>query len=51
MFESLDQVRKINAAWMRNYNEARPHGTSDRMPLSEFRAHQTVRSSSMIPFP
>lgn len=45
VFESLDQVREISAAWMREYNEERPHNTLDGMTPSEFRAHQTVRSS------
>jgi putative transposase len=45
VFESLDQVREISAAWMREYNAERPHDTLDGMPPSVFRAHQTVGSS------
>ena len=45
VFESLDQVREISAEWMRESNEERPHETLDRMPLSVFRAHQTVGNS------
>ena len=48
VFESLDQVREISAAWMREYNDERPHDTLDGMPPSEFRAHQTVGSSPLI---
>jgi putative transposase len=44
VFESLDQVREISAEWMREYNEERLHDTLDGMPLSVFRAYQTVRS-------
>jgi len=46
--ESLDQVREISAAWMREYNDERPHDTLGRMPPSECRAYQTVRSSPLI---
>lgn len=48
VFESLDQVREISAAWRREYNEERPHDTLDGMPPSVFRAHQTVGSSPLI---
>ena len=44
MFESLDQVREISAAWMREYNKERPHDTLDGMPPSAFLAHQTIGS-------
>jgi len=47
VFESLEQVREISAAWMREYNEERPHDTLDGIPPSVFRAHQTVGSSPL----
>ena len=47
VFESLDQVREISAAWMREYNEGRPHDTLDGMLPSVFRAHQTIGSSPL----
>ena len=47
VFESLDQVRETSAAWMREYNEERPHDTLDGIPPSVFRAHQTVGSSPL----
>lgn len=34
VFESLDQVREISVAWMREYNEERPHDTLDEMSPS-----------------
>lgn len=38
VFESLDQVRKNSAEWMREYDNERPHDTLDGMTLASFRA-------------
>ena len=45
VFESLDQVREISAAWMREYNEERPHDALARVPPATYQAQITARSS------
>jgi putative transposase len=45
VFESLDQVREISAAWMREYNEERPHDALARVPPTTYQAQITARSS------
>jgi len=37
LFESLDEVRWITEAWIREYNEERPHDATGRIPPSEYR--------------
>lgn len=37
IFESLSQVREITRAWIREYNEERPHDSLGRIPPAVFR--------------
>ena len=48
VFESLEQVRKIRAEWMREYNEDRLHDTLDGMPPTSFQVRMTAGSSPLI---
>ena len=38
VFEDLDQVREITSAWLRTYNEERPHEALGSLPPARFRA-------------
>lgn len=38
VFEDLDQVRELTAAWLKTYNEERPHEALGSMPPARFRA-------------
>ena len=35
-FDNLDQARQVIAAWRRDYNEVRPHGSIGRIPPAQF---------------
>jgi putative transposase len=37
VFESLDQVREISAAWLQSYNEERPHDALAGLPPARYR--------------
>ena len=37
-FESLEEARRIIAAWRTDYNEIRPHSSCGRMPPATFAA-------------
>ena len=45
VFESLDQVREITAAWLQSYNEERPHDALAGVPPAMYRANLEARSS------
>ena len=45
-FETLHQARKEIAAWRRDYNEVRPHGSIGRIPPARF-AEQHRRHAGM----
>ncbi|MBK8380173.1 MAG: transposase [Nitrospira sp.] len=38
VFESLGQVREINAEWLLSYNEERPHHALAGLPPATYRA-------------
>jgi putative transposase len=44
VFESLDQVREISAAWLQSYNEERPHDALAGLPPARYRAQLEVTS-------
>lgn len=41
----LDQVREINANWLQNYNEKRPHDALASLPPATYRANLEARNS------
>lgn len=45
VFESLDQVREISAAWLQSYNEERPHDALAGSPPATYRAQVAAKSS------
>jgi putative transposase len=47
VFESLDQVREINAAWLQSYNEERPHDALAGLPPTTYRARLESRTFSL----
>jgi putative transposase len=47
VFESLDQVREISAAWVQSYNEERPHEALAGLPPATYRAQQMAGSSPL----
>jgi putative transposase len=47
VFESLDQVRDISAAWVQSYNEERPHEALAGLPPATYRAQQMAGSSPL----
>lgn len=44
VFESLDQVREINAELLQSYNEERPHEALDAMPSAAYRTQCETRT-------
>jgi putative transposase len=46
VFEDLEQVREISTAWLRTYNEERPHEALGSMPPARFRAMIESRTTS-----
>ena len=46
LFESLDQVREQAWAWMRQYNEERPHDSLGRIPPTQFRKNLELENST-----
>lgn len=48
VFESLEQVREISAAWLQSYNEERPHDALAGLPPASYRAQLEARSSPLI---
>jgi putative transposase len=46
VFEDLEQVRDISDAWLRIYNEERPHEALGSMPPARFRAPIESRTTS-----
>ena len=51
VFESLDQVREISAAWLQSYNEERPHDALAGLPPAMYRAQLEARSSPLAVSP
>lgn len=51
VFESLDQVREITAAWLQSYNEERPHDALAGLPPATYRAQLEARSSPLAVSP
>jgi putative transposase len=51
VFESLDQVREISAAWLQSYNEERPHEALAGLPPALYRARLDARSSLLAVSP
>ena len=47
VFESLEQVRAISAAWLQSYNEERPHDALAGLPPATYRAQLEARSSPL----
>lgn len=47
VFESLDQVREINAAWLQSYNEERPHDALAGLPPPTYRARLKAERSPL----
>lgn len=47
VFESLDQVREISAAWLQTYNEERPHDALAGLPPAIYRAQLEAGSSPL----
>ncbi|HAP40180.1 MAG TPA: hypothetical protein DCQ94_10530 [Nitrospira sp.] len=47
VFESLDQVREINAAWLQSYNEERPHDALAGLPPTTYRARLKAERSPL----
>lgn len=50
VFESIEQVREVTEAWLREYNEERPHDSLGRMPPLMFmpRRKQPAESSYQL---
>ncbi len=48
VFESLDQVGEISAAWLQRYNEERPHAALAGLPPAICRAQLKAGSSPFI---
>ena len=48
VFESLDQVREISAAWLQSYNEDRPHDALAGLPPATYRAQLEAKSSPLL---
>jgi putative transposase len=46
LFDDLDEVREISDAWLRTYNEERPHDSLGSLPPALFRARLKPESSS-----
>jgi putative transposase len=46
LFASLEEVREITEAWIREYNEERPHDATGRIPPSEFRRQIEAKVST-----
>jgi hypothetical protein len=47
VFESIEQVRMITDAWLREYNEERPHDSLGRvLPLTFMSRRATLRGST-----
>src|SRR5689334_25167980 len=42
LFDSLDDVREITAAWIDRYNEIRPHVALANLPPARYREHLVV---------
>lgn len=51
VFESLDQVREISVAWLRTYNEERPHDALAGLPPATYRAQLAARTSPLTVSP
>lgn len=51
VFESLEQVREISAAWLDSYNEERPHEALAGLPPALYRAQLEARSSPLTVSP
>jgi len=47
VFEPLDEVRKISAQWMQEYNEERPPDALALVPPATYRAQVTAKSSPL----
>ena len=47
VFEPLDEVRKISAQWMQEYNEERPPDALALVPPATYRAQITAKSSPL----
>ncbi len=47
VFESLDQVREISAAWLQSYNDERPHDALAGLPPAIYRAQLEAGSSPL----
>lgn len=47
LFESLEDVRRITEAWIREYNEERPHDATGRVPPSEYRRQIEAKVSTL----
>lgn len=46
LFDDLEQVREITEAWIKTYNEVRPHDALGRQPPAVFRARLETRNST-----
>jgi putative transposase len=46
LFDSLQQVREISEAWLREYNEERPHESLGNVPPLMFMPRQTTARES-----
>ena len=46
LFDDLEQVREITEAWLKTYNEVRPHDALGRLPPVVFRARLKARNST-----
>ncbi|BCA54081.1 hypothetical protein W02_12210 [Nitrospira sp. KM1] len=51
VFESLDQIQEITAAWLQSYNEERPHDALAGLPPATYRANLEARSSPLAVSP
>jgi putative transposase len=46
VFESLTEVQAITDAWLRTYNDHRPHDALGRLPSTRFLPRPTTPSES-----
>ena len=51
VFESLEQVREITAAWLQSYHEERPHESLAGLLPATYRATLEARSSPLAVSP
>ena len=48
LFEDLDQVREISTAWLRSYNEERPHEALGSLPPALYRERVLAAKNSTL---